>query len=445
MKKIKRFHLMVSLLLIVSLLVAGCSSGTEDTTSSGNGSEGDSGEISGEITVGGWEFIETSLKAPLEEFNKEYPNVKVNFKVAPPDETYKNLLLGLSSGQGAPDVVAIENKNLAQFVVTGELEDLTERIEPYKDRFNDFKLLDATHEDKIYAVPWDSGPTGIYYRRDVFEEAGLPSDEASVAKQLATWDKYLETAEIIKEKTGKNMLSLSKSNNYARIFEMMMQQQNTWYYDENGKVIVNNEKTKRILEYFQKLWDGGYTEETTPWTDGWYAGMAEGNVATAPNAVWLGGFLKSWIAPDAEGKWGVVPLPVWEEGGNRTSNDGGSTLVITKQSENKEAAWAFVEFMLTRDDSQLAIFKETDAFPSLESTYDEPYFAEEDPYFGGQTYRELFTELVGEVPYVNYTDDYDQAYDLAMVEISQLGMGKQTVDEALKNLEKKIKTKTGRD
>lgn len=447
MKGKKHFLVAFSIMLILSLFVSGCSS---KESASSDGKKGielpeDKSKVAGEITVGGWEFIETSLTAVLDDFKKEYPNVKVKFKTAPPDETYKNLLLGLSSGQGAPDVVAIENKNLGQFVATGELVDLTKNIEPYKDQFNQFKLLDATDEGKIYAVPWDSGPVGVYYRRDVFEEAGLPSDPESVSKQLATWDKYVKTAKIIHDKTGKKMLSLSKSNNYARLFEIMLQQQETYYFDKEGKVVVDNEKAERALKVFKELWDGGYTDETTPWTDGWYASLAQGKVATEPNAVWLGGFLKSWIAPDAVGKWGVVPLPVWEEGGNRTANDGGSTLVITNQSKNKEAAWAFVEFMLTREESQMEMFKTTDAFPSLESVYDESYFSEKDPYFGGQKYRELFTELVKEVPYVNYTKDYDQAYDITSVELSQLGMGKQDIEQTLENLAKKIKTKTGRE
>jgi lactose/L-arabinose transport system substrate-binding protein len=443
MKKRKYFLPVVCLLLILSIIVSGCSSSKETTVSPIK--KVDKSKVSGEITVGGWDFIGNSLKSALPEFNKEYPNVKVKFKIAPPDDTYKNLLLDLSSGQGAPDVVAIENKNLGQFVATGGLTDLTKNIEPYKDQFNKFKLLDAKQDGKIYAVPWDSGPVGIFYRRDVFEQAGLPSDEASVAKQLATWDKYLDTAKIIHDKTGKSMLSLSKSNNYARLFEIMMQQQNTWYFDKNGKVVVDNAKAKKALNLFKALWDGGYTDETTPWTDGWYASLANGNVATEPNAVWLGGFLKSFIAPKAEGKWGVVPLPVWEEGGNRTANDGGSTLVITNQSKNKQAAWAFIEFMLTKKESQMKIFKTTDAFPSLENVYSDPYFSEADPYFDGQKYRQLFTQLVKEVPPINYTKDYTQADQLAMTEISQLGMGKQDVDTTLKNLSEKIKTKTGRN
>lgn len=443
MKNRRRFLPVVCFLLILSIIVSGCSSSSKEADVKPTKNV-DKSKISGEITVGGWDFIEKSLKAALLGFNKEYPNIKVKFKVAPPDDTYKKLLLDLSSGQGAPDVVAIENKNLGQFVSTGGLVDLTKNIEPYKDQFNKFKLLDATQDGKVYAVPWDSGPVGVFYRRDVFEQAGLPSDEASVAKQLSTWDKYLETAKIIHDKTGKKMLSLSKSNNYARLFEIMMQQQNSWYFDKDGKVVVDNDKAKKALNLFKALWDGGYTDETTPWTDGWYASLAEGKVATEPNAVWLGGFLKSFIAPKAVGKWGVVPLPVWEEGGNRTANDGGSTLVIPKQSKNKQAAWAFVEYMLTNKDAQMQIFKATDAFPSLEGTYSDPYFSEADPYFAGEKYRELFTQLVKEVPPVNYTKDYSQADSLAMTEISQLGMGKQDVDTALKNLAEKIKTKTGR-
>jgi ABC-type glycerol-3-phosphate transport system substrate-binding protein len=53
----------------------------------------------------------------------------------------------------------------------------------------------------------------------------------------------------------------------------------------------------------------------------------------------------------------------------RSANDGGSNLVIPEQSKNKEAAWAFVEFMLGRYDSQVKQFEMFDLFPTLESTF----------------------------------------------------------------------------
>lgn len=443
-------------LMAVSLLLSACggsnsNSGSSESegasapaaTGSASAPASDNKDISGEITVAGWEYTQKSLEAALPEFNKEYPNIKVSFKIAPPADHYKKLTIDLSSGQGAADVVAIEIQNLAQYMELGALEDMTDLIEPYKANFNKYKVESATLDGKVYAMPIDSGPVGVYYRRDVFEKAGLPSDPESVAKQLATWDKYLETAKIIKEKAGVAMLPLAGSLNDARFFQILMQQQGNWYFDKDGKTAVNNEKTQKVLELFDKLWKGGYTADQLDWTDGWYALLTDGKVATLPSAVWMGGFLKSWIAADTSGKWGVVPLPVWEEGGARTSNDGGSYLAITNQTKNAEAAKAFVTFMLTKDASQIALFKTTDSFPSLETTYKDPYFAEQDPYFAGQPYRQLFADLADEILPVNYTGKYTEANALTMTELQKMATGKQDVAATLAAIESSIKSKTG--
>lgn len=446
----KPMSLMLVTLMSLSLLLSACGGGgnkgndaSPAATGSASAPAADNKDISGEITVGGWEYIQKSLESALPEFNKEYPNIKVNFKVAPPADHYKKLTIDLSSGQGAADVVAIEIQNLPQYMELGALEDMTDLIEPYKANFNKYKVDSATLDGKVYAMPIDSGPVGVYYRRDVFEKAGLPSDPDSVAKQLATWDKYLETAKIIKEKAGVPMLPLAGSTNDARFFQILMQQEGNWYFDKDGKTAVNNEKTQKVLDLFDKLWKGGYTADQLDWTDGWYALLKDGKVATLPSAVWMGGFLKSWIAADASGKWGVVPLPVWQEGGSRTSNDGGSYLAITNQTKNAEAAKAFVQFMLTKDASQMALFKTTDSFPSLETTYKDAYFAEQDPYFAGQPYRQLFADLADEILPVNYTGKYSEANALTMTELQKMATNKQDAAATLKAIESSIKSKTG--
>jgi lactose/L-arabinose transport system substrate-binding protein len=426
-------------------LLVGCGSKNNDSSSNGaSTAPADKTQISGTITVAGWDFIDKNIKSLLPEFNKQYPNIKVKTKVAPPADTYKQLLLDLSAGKGAPDVVTLEIQQFPQFMETGGLEDVTARLAPYKDQFNKYKIAAVTKDDKQYGVPWDSGPAGLFYRRDLFEKAGLPSDPEGVANQLSTWDKYVETAKIIKDKTGSSMLSLSKANNDARLFEMMMQQQGSWYFDKDGKVTVNNDKNKKILDIYKALWDGGLTENTQPWSDPWYAGIKGGKVATIPMGAWMGGFLKTWIATDAAGKWGVAPMPAMEEGGVRTANDGGSYLAITKQSKNKDAAWAFVEFMLTRTESHMTMFKNLDTFPSLETTYTDPYFSEKDKYFADQPYRQLFADLVKQMPIINYTKDYSQANSLMMTEIQKFASGAKDASKALADADSNIKSKTGR-
>jgi ABC-type glycerol-3-phosphate transport system substrate-binding protein len=120
-------------------------------------------------------------------------------------------------------------------------------------------------------------------------------------------------------------------------------------------------------------------------------------VATLVETSWWA-FLKSWIAPGTEGLWGVAEMPAMQAGQPRSSNDGGSNVVIPDQSQNKEAAWALAEWMLGRADSQVAIFKASDFFPSLTTTYSDPVFNEPDPFFANQVTRPAYIAAAKIIP-----------------------------------------------
>ena len=81
--------------------------------------------------------------------------------------------------------------------------------------------------------------------------------------------------------------------------------------------------------------------------NGW-PGFNDESIATYPGAVWLAGIIKD-SSGDYAGKkadWGVFRLPAVRRGGLHVANLGGSVLVIPAQCQNKDAAWAFIEYAL---------------------------------------------------------------------------------------------------
>ena len=294
-------------------------------------------------------------------------------------------------------------------------------------------------------MPWDSAPVALYYRRDLFARAGLASEPEAVARLLATWEDYYRAARTIKEKTGAYALPLSGSRNDGRLFEILLQQQGGGYFDERGRVILDDRRALRALEFLGRLYKEGLAHESVPWEDPWYAAIREGSVATLIGGAYLESLLRNWIAPETAGLWGVVPLPLWAKGeGVRTSSDGGTSLAIPKRSPRAEAAWAFVEFMLARRESQLKILKKCDSFPALEETYDDPYFKEPMAFYGDQAVLALFAELARQIPPWYYTEDYPTANGLCSAEIQAYLMGSKDAKAALAAAAGAIRAKTGR-
>ncbi|HEX6033722.1 MAG TPA: sugar ABC transporter substrate-binding protein [Anaerolineales bacterium] len=407
-------------------------------------------EPSGKVTLWMWKAAHDTLinSGVLDKFKEEYPDVEVEVVEYAPADVYQKLPLALQAGTGAPDISLVENSHLAQIVSLGGLTDMTEWVTPYLDKMNAYKWADAKLDDKYYAMPWDSGPVVLYYRRDVFEAAGLPSDPESVSEAVSTWDKYFDVCQTIMEKTGSACFSNNKANNYGRLYEMMLWQQGLGYYNAEGDVTVDSPENIATLETMKRFWDVDLTSDQLEWTDGWYAELAAETdakpIATLVEAAWMGAFLKGWIAPGTEGKWGVALMPAMEEGQVRAANDGGSAFVIPEQSQNKEAAWALTEFLFGRVENQVAMFKSSDFFPSLEAAYADPVFSEPDPFFADQAVRPTYVEVVKEVPiaYV-YGPHYPEMNGFVATAIQKVATGQASPADALKEAADAIRSQTG--
>ena len=407
-------------------------------------------QLSGKVTIWMWKAAHDALinSGVLDEFKKVHPNVEVEVVEYNPADVYQKLPLALQAGTGAPDISLVENSHLAQIVALGGLTDMTEWVTPYLGNMNAYKWADAELDGQYYAMPWDSGPVVFYYRRDVFEAAGLPSDPDSVSEAVATWDDYFNVCQTIMEETSSACFSNNKANNYGRLYEMMLWQQGLGYYNAEGEVTVDSPENIATLEMMKRFWDANLTSDQLEWTDGWYAELAAETdakpIATLIEAGWMGAFLKGWIAPGTEGKWGVALMPAMEAGQVRAANDGGSAFVIPEQSQNKEAAWALTEFLFGRVDSQVAMFKASDFLPSLEEAYTDPVFSEPDPFFADQAVRPIYVEVVKEVPiaYV-YGPHYPEMNGFVATAIQKVATGEMPVADALKEAADAIRAQTG--
>lgn len=399
--------------------------------------------LKGTISVWAWKDPIAGLKTLDAAFAKAYPNIKVEYvqKEASGGSVYNAYKLAFSAGSGGPDVALIEDSHLQQLVKLGALADLTPQVKPYVYNLAPAKLNTATLNGKYYAMPWDIGPVVLYYRRDLFKQAGVNPGS------LRTWDDYLKAASVIKAKTGADMLPLSKAKNDARLLETLLWQQGSGYVDATGAVTLDKDpRAAKALNLIQSLYKSGASADIESWTDSWYKAIAGGQVATLPMAAWMGGFLKSWIAPKTEGQWGVLPLPAFTGSASRTSNDGGSQLAIWNSSKNKDAAWAYIQFHIVQKDSALALYKATDFFPALTTLYKDPSFSQQDAFFGGQKISQTYTTLAKAIPAATvYTTDYTDMNSMLSIEIQKMALGKEDAAAALKNAADVIRSRTRRN
>jgi lactose/L-arabinose transport system substrate-binding protein len=391
------------------------------------------------LTIWCWTGADGPLQSVDTGFAQAHPDIQLNYVELKPADVYQKLQLAAAAGSGFPDVACIEDSHLAQFTKLGILADITKQAAPYRKQIEAYKWTQATLNGRTYAFPWDAGPMALFYRRSIFKQAGInPSS-------IHTWTDYYKAGLKLKAQ-GIPIWLQAKAQNDARFFEDLLWQQGLGYVDAKGHVVLDkNPKILSTLQFLGKMWKAGLLGDVGEWTDPWYKAISDGQVATLPMAVWMGTFLKSWLAPKTSGDWGVVPLPAWTANGAHTANDGGSSLAILKSSPTFAQAWSYVQYHLGRADVQANIYRSSDLFPSLESAWRSPYMREADPYYGGQKDRLLFETLAKQVPvaYI-YSSDYEQMDSLMSAELQKYALGQETAQQALKNAANAIRSRTGR-
>ena len=422
--------------------------------------DADTGEVTDEEDISGPLLIwvqqanqDVFEQTVLEDFQAQYPGVEIEWVNYPPDEVANQLQVAIQGGTGAPDLAVTEHRDIPRLVELGGLVDLTSNLEPYMDHLNESALDSGSKDGKYYSVPWDIGPVVTFYRRDIFEAAGLPTEPGEVSELITTWDEFLDVCIQIKEETGANCFALNKANNYGDPYFNMLWQQGLGFTDDEGNITIDSPEHVATLEKLAEFWQADVVSDQLEWTDGWYAelnaDLDDPNltpVASVTIGSWMGNFLEDWVAADQAGDWGVVPMPAMEPGGTRVANQGGSAFVIPEQSSNKEAAWAFAEFMVLNEENHLAIYEYSDYFPANETLYDTPLFEEPQSYFGGQEGRLVVARVAPDVPEVNIYIPDNNAFTAALqTAIQKVGTGTADAAAALQEAAETARIETGRD
>lgn len=425
----KHFSIFLSLVMIISILSA-CSGGKTSSNDGALPKKAPDKELSGEITVASWNLAADSLSETAKNFMKKYPKTKIKIEYVTSD--YNSIIPPLTSGKGAPDVLQIQQRDFPNFleVFEGQFVDLTARLGDRKKDFAEVALnLVKDKDGKIMGIPWDIGPAAVYYRKDMFEKAGIDPNS------ITTWDKYIEAGKKIQEaNNGVKMLALGlSSDDVAELYRILMNELGAQYYDKEGNIQFATEKNIQAIEMYKKIVDAGIVKDAPTWDDR-IREFVNNNVATTIYPVWYAGTIKTQAA-NQKGKWGIMPLPAFTEGGPNQAHSGGSALAISSQSDNKELAWAFIEYTLMTNEGQDVQMK-YGLFPSWQPYYKTEKFKEVDDYFG-ISISEFFGKLSTDIPPLDYGAHYMDVNNAIVGALGEILHKGKDVKEALKEAEEK--------
>jgi cellobiose transport system substrate-binding protein len=275
------------------------------------------------------------------------------------------------------------------------------------------------------------------YRKDLFQQAGLPTDRAQLAQQWSTWDGFLATGKQYQAAAGKQANS-KFLDSAASIFSAAVYQGNTAYDDKSGKPIVEtSDGVKTAWGYASQAASQGLTAGLEQFSDQWNSAFANGAFATIACPAWMLGYISSQAGADVSGKWDVAPLP----GG--AANWGGSWLGVPTASKHQKEAEALVEW-LTAPAQQVKMFTSQQHFPSSSTAAQDPQVANAtSDYFSGAPIGQIFGDAASKIhrtPIGPYDTQIQQAFTTALTSVETKG---ESPDKAFTDAVKNAKDAIG--
>ena len=326
---------LVALILCAAMCLsfAGCG-GEEAPASTPAGSSGaEETSVSGEIEILLHKVeINEIMNTMIEEFNKEYPDVKVVLN-APGDTG--TVLQARAVANDMPDIVTFpyNNSDLA-YARDGFYMDLTN--EAFMQENVTPAALESNKVDGAnYFLPYISNAYGVYYNVDIFEENGIEIP--------TTMDELYAACEKL-QAAGVTPIAFSDQELWTlghlgdRLMGLIFDDDGTLFQQiaAGEATATEHEGMRTVAEVYLKLHEYGQPDSLGVGYEQAISAFANGEAAMMLQGTWLLSLVKS-ANPDMNVD--VFPLPGMTAEETRVGINMDLGLAISETSENKKRLW----------------------------------------------------------------------------------------------------------
>ncbi len=344
-----------------------------------------------------WSFtdeLDGMIKNYFEKDNRYVGKYNIDYTLIPTDQFPNKLDPVLASGSGCPDIFALEDAFVRKYVESGLLLDLTDVYNEVKDKMIAYPAEVGSAYGKVYALSWQVTPGALFYRRSLARKYLGTDDPVEVQKYLCNWEKFLETAEILKRKSYGNCYIVSSIGDIYRPYASG--RKTPWVV--NDKLVVDP-IMEDYMEMCKTLKDRGLEGRVGQWSEGWFAGMmGDFRDEVGNNKEIFSYFLPTWglhyviktKAPWTSGDWAMIKGPTaWRWGG--------TWIGAWAKTKNPNAAKELIKY-ITTDDTFLENWVEnTGDVVSNAKVVNKVKSSFAEPFLGGQNQYAEFAEIAKSV------------------------------------------------
>ncbi|MDL2301910.1 extracellular solute-binding protein [Lachnospiraceae bacterium OttesenSCG-928-D06] len=449
----------------ITFSLVGCGSSTSNVTSnqdtktntqaSTNDSQktgeetGNSGEVV-EIRFTEWDGGDTLAvyEAIAERFNETHPNIHVTVMNIP--DEYDTKITTMIAGNDTPEVSCMNSDTLLYpLAEEGAILNLKEYID--KDKDFDKDCLGEQFQymlDEDFMAGYGIGSENIcmFYNPALFEKYGVEEPPASY-KDAWDWDTFLNTAQQLTiDKNGKNALDPDFDPDNIQVYGVniskwwagyipFMYGKGVDYLTEDGASI--GYATEDGIDVLQKLADLTYVYHVAPTPTagetmpGLSEALATNRVAMSFDGQWSNATL---MADDVE--YNVAALPKMGAEGKTVATYGAICLMNT---EKADAAFEFVEYMLTELGACEPLFKSGLWLPTNMKEYTDEYIqsiiTEKHPKNYYESIVKPMIDGTAGDPVTVYVKNFNKINDVITPALDDLWAGEKTAAEAIGSIE----------
>lgn len=268
------------------------------------------------------------LDYETKQFEAKNPNVKIIMETIENELQIEEKYYNALAGGTAPDLIVMPHRMLGAFNSIDKLADLSappfNLSNEYREEIGEYlwDIHQSVDGKRMIAMPYDYYPIVLYYRADLIEEAGFPSEP----KELAT---YLTETE--------NWMSLAKAMNQKGIAISQWEHDMITALNDSQFIFNRDMDYQRSTDVYKKAIDvmvqsKNLSANVTIWSENGLEMLKNGKLAMVIMPIYGEDILNEWL-PEQAGKWRVTGLPLGASGIDLNSS---KSIAVTMQSKHKD-------------------------------------------------------------------------------------------------------------
>ncbi|WP_040712658.1 ABC transporter substrate-binding protein [Paenibacillus curdlanolyticus] len=277
-------------------------------------------------------------------------------------------ILAALDSSNPPDLIELDYGQMSGLINFDTFEDLS--MPPYNaveaanryfpglslERFRSLKNM------KLVFMPRSLHAGVTFYRADVLKENGFPSDPEQLGTYMESSERWLQMTRALAKKGKRTM---QQPTDPFEIYGFT-----NGFFRSNGSFVRNTNAYIDALRIARAAYKEQLPLGASIWDAAGQEALRSGELVMFVNGEWATEQLSEWL-PKLADKWQITRLPF-----NQYGIISGWVYAIPKQSKNKEAAWAYMQYQLENEQRYRASLYSSKWYDKLAPVYTTPLDAQ---------------------------------------------------------------------